>query len=73
MQSSDLLVAGRRRAGLSQMQLAERLGRPQATIARWEKGSQHPLTGPRSLVHLVWSRSNGPRLCELGGDQLVVV
>lgn len=42
MQTSDLLVAGRRRAGLSQTQLAERLGRPQATIARWEKGSQHP-------------------------------
>ncbi len=42
MQSSDLLLAGRKRAGLSQTQLAERLGRPQATIARWEKGRQHP-------------------------------
>jgi transcriptional regulator with XRE-family HTH domain len=42
MQSSDLLLAGRKRAGFSQTQLAERLGRPQATIARWEKGRQHP-------------------------------
>ena len=36
MRSADLLVAGRRRAGLSQEQLAERLGRTQSTIARWE-------------------------------------
>jgi transcriptional regulator with XRE-family HTH domain len=42
MRSSDLLVAGRRRAGLSQEQLAERLGRTQSTIARWESGYQHP-------------------------------
>jgi transcriptional regulator with XRE-family HTH domain len=42
MRSSDLLVTGRRRAGLSQDQLAERLGRPQSTIARWETGQQHP-------------------------------
>jgi transcriptional regulator with XRE-family HTH domain len=42
MRSADLLVAGRRRAGLSQEQLAERLGRTQSTIARWESGYQHP-------------------------------
>ncbi|HEV3321452.1 MAG TPA: helix-turn-helix transcriptional regulator [Solirubrobacteraceae bacterium] len=42
MRSGDLLVAGRRRAGLSQRQLAERLGRPQSTIARWETGHQQP-------------------------------
>jgi transcriptional regulator with XRE-family HTH domain len=42
MRSSDLLLAGRRRSGLSQEQLAERLGRPQSTIARWETGRQHP-------------------------------
>jgi transcriptional regulator with XRE-family HTH domain len=42
VRSSDLLVAGRRRAGLSQEQLAERLGRRQPTIARWESGAQRP-------------------------------
>jgi transcriptional regulator with XRE-family HTH domain len=42
MRSRDLLVAGRRRAGLSQEQLAERLGRTQSTIARWETGAQRP-------------------------------
>lgn len=42
MRSADLLVAGRRRAGLSQSELAGRLGRPQSTIARWETGHQHP-------------------------------
>jgi transcriptional regulator with XRE-family HTH domain len=42
MTSADLLIAGRRRAGLSQGQLAERLGRAQSTIARWETGAQHP-------------------------------
>jgi transcriptional regulator with XRE-family HTH domain len=42
MQSSDLLVAGRKRAGLTQAQVARRLGRPQSTLARWETGGQHP-------------------------------
>ncbi len=42
MRSSDLLLTARWRAGLSQDQLAERLGRPQLTIARWETGQQHP-------------------------------
>jgi transcriptional regulator with XRE-family HTH domain len=42
MRSADLLVAGRRRAGLSQDELAQRLGRTQSTIARWETGHQRP-------------------------------
>src|ERR1700678_2744048 len=42
MRSSDLLLSGRRRAGISQAELAQRLGRPQSTIARWETGRQHP-------------------------------
>jgi transcriptional regulator with XRE-family HTH domain len=32
----------RRRAGLTQRQLAERLGLRQATIARWERGDRQP-------------------------------
>lgn len=42
MRSADLLIAGRRRAGLTQTQLGKRLDRPQSTIARWETGRQHP-------------------------------
>jgi transcriptional regulator with XRE-family HTH domain len=42
VRSADLLLAARRRAGLSQEQLAARLGRTQSTIARWESGYQRP-------------------------------
>lgn len=42
MEGRDLIVMARRRAGLSQQQLADRLGRPQPTVARWERGTQRP-------------------------------
>src|SRR5207237_7945578 len=32
----------RRRAGLSQADLADRLGRPQSSVARWEAGARTP-------------------------------
>lgn len=35
-------MEARRRAGLTQQQLADRLGRPQSTVARWERGVQAP-------------------------------
>jgi len=35
-------VIARRRAGLSQRELADRLARPQATVARWEAGAREP-------------------------------
>lgn len=38
----DLVVIARRRAGLSQRELADRLARPQATVARWESGAREP-------------------------------
>lgn len=38
----DLIREGRARAGLSQAALARRVGRPQSTIARWERGSRLP-------------------------------
>ncbi|HEY5431509.1 MAG TPA: helix-turn-helix transcriptional regulator [Solirubrobacteraceae bacterium] len=38
----DILILARRTAGLSQKQLADRLGRPQSTIARWELGEMEP-------------------------------
>jgi len=40
MRGGDYVMMSRRRAGLSQRQLAERLGLRQATIARWERGDR---------------------------------
>jgi transcriptional regulator with XRE-family HTH domain len=42
MQGGDYILMARRRAGISQRQLAERLGCRQATIARWERDDRHP-------------------------------
>lgn len=38
----DLIREARARAGLSQAALAQRVGRPQSTIARWERGNRLP-------------------------------
>jgi transcriptional regulator with XRE-family HTH domain len=40
MRGGGYVVMARRRAGLTQRQLAERLGLRQATIARWERGDR---------------------------------
>jgi len=40
--SGDLIREARLKAGLSQTQLAERLGRDRAQVARWETGGQEP-------------------------------
>lgn len=42
MVSGDLLSEARRRAGLTQDQLAERVGVPRQQISRWERGSVKP-------------------------------
>jgi transcriptional regulator with XRE-family HTH domain len=42
MVGGDLVLMARRRAELSQRDLAERLGCRQATIARWERGDRQP-------------------------------
>jgi transcriptional regulator with XRE-family HTH domain len=42
MRGGDFVLMARRRAGLSQRELAERLGCRQATIARWERDERHP-------------------------------
>jgi len=42
LRAPDLLLLARRTAGLSQAELAQRLGRPRSTIARWELGDMAP-------------------------------
>jgi transcriptional regulator with XRE-family HTH domain len=42
MNGGDFILMARRRAGLSQRELAERLDCRQATIARWERDERHP-------------------------------
>jgi transcriptional regulator with XRE-family HTH domain len=42
MTGGNLILMSRRRAGLTQRELAERLGLQQATIARWERGDRRP-------------------------------
>ena len=42
MRGGDYILMARQRAGLSQRELAERLGCRQATIARWERDDRHP-------------------------------
>jgi transcriptional regulator with XRE-family HTH domain len=36
----ELLVAARKRAGLTQQEVAERLGRPQSLVAKYEGGER---------------------------------
>ncbi len=38
----ELMVQARKKAGLSQRELAKRMGKPQSTIARIESGAQIP-------------------------------
>ena len=42
MHGGDYVSIARKRAGLTQRELAERLGCRQATIARWERDDRHP-------------------------------
>ena len=42
MQSADLLYSARRRARLTQAELARRLELPQSQLSRWERGAVSP-------------------------------
>jgi transcriptional regulator with XRE-family HTH domain len=42
MESRDVILMARQRAGITQQQLADRSGRPRETIARWETGAREP-------------------------------
>jgi DNA-binding XRE family transcriptional regulator len=74
MVSGDLLREARRRAGLSQAELARRAGKPTSVIGRWERGEVKP-----SLETLAKRRSSmrsrpalptrAPRRCPGRGDR----
>lgn len=42
MKASELLKMARKRAGLTQKQLAEKAGTTQPSVARWEAGEREP-------------------------------
>jgi transcriptional regulator with XRE-family HTH domain len=42
MVSADLIKEARLRAGLTQAELGDRIGKPQSVIARWERGDVEP-------------------------------
>ena len=42
MRARDVIVTARRRAGITQQELGQRLGVPQVTVARWESGATEP-------------------------------
>lgn len=49
--AADLLVEARKRAGLTQRELAERAGTTQSSIARWESARTEPSF--EKVVHLI--------------------
>ena len=50
MISGDLIREARLRAGLTQAELGERVGKPQSVIARWERGEVQPSLETLRLV-----------------------
>jgi transcriptional regulator with XRE-family HTH domain len=50
MTGGDLISMARRRAGLTQQELGERVGCRQATVARWERGDREPSWGDVGAV-----------------------
>jgi len=63
MHLSEAIRSARRRAGLSQVELAELLGVRQSSVSQWERGSTKP-----STVHLLALAAKlGCSLAELAG------
>jgi transcriptional regulator with XRE-family HTH domain len=63
MQGGELIREARKRAGLTQVELAERLGTTQPQIARWENGKTSPSF--RAVVEAI-------RACGLDLDARIV-
>jgi transcriptional regulator with XRE-family HTH domain len=73
MRSGTLIQQARRRAGLTQAELAGKVGTTQSAVARWERGASHPTVERlQSLVEacglelqLGLASSNGEELAAL--------
>ena len=55
---SEYILALRRHLGLTQRELAERLGTRQQTISEWEKGMYQPRGASSTLLSIVAERAN---------------
>jgi len=55
---SEHIRALRRHLGLTQRELAERLGTRQQTISEWEKGMYQPRGASSTLLSIVAERAN---------------
>ena len=56
--AGELVLAARRAAGITQQQLAERLGTTQSVISRWERGHDEPRLSTLAAI----ARATGRRL-----------
>lgn len=56
--AGELVLAARRAAGMTQQQLAERLGTTQSVISRWERGHDEPRLSTLAAI----ARATGRRL-----------
>jgi transcriptional regulator with XRE-family HTH domain len=62
---SEAIRSARRRAGLSQVELAELLGVRQSSVSQWERGS----TKPSTMHLLALAAKLGCSLAELAGAE----
>ncbi|MFC1987241.1 helix-turn-helix domain-containing protein [Chloroflexota bacterium] len=54
---SDYILALRRHLGLTQRELAERMGTRQQTISEWEKGMYQPRGASSTLLSIIAERA----------------
>lgn len=71
MQSADLIRELRRRAGITQSELARRLGTSQPAVARWEAGRVDPGFEHVGRIARACDRVVVPRLVEVNSEDPV--
>ena len=66
---SEHIRALRQHLGLTQRQLADRLGTRQQTISEWETGKYHPRRSTSVLLEFIAERVGFPYRAEKGEDK----